>query len=99
MYREINVIYDFSEKLAKTIDPKVIADLALEEGAYVPIAFANWDGVAGESGGRHSYTSWYWLRLEPSPDPVRLYGLPALFALIVGALFLLAARSQRRRFT
>ena len=35
MYREINVIYDFSEKLAKTIDPKVIADLALEEANHV----------------------------------------------------------------
>jgi len=35
MYREINVIYDFSEKLAKTIDPKVIADLALEEANHM----------------------------------------------------------------
>ena len=35
MYREINVIYDFSEKLAKTIDPKVIADLALEEASHL----------------------------------------------------------------
>ena len=31
MYREINVIYDFSEKLAETIDPMEIAELALEE--------------------------------------------------------------------
>ena len=35
MYREINVIYDFSEKLAKTIDPKVIADLTLEEANHL----------------------------------------------------------------
>lgn len=35
MYREINVIYNFSEKLAKTIDPKVIADLALEEATHL----------------------------------------------------------------
>ncbi|MGB3149881.1 MAG: ATP-binding protein, partial [Maribacter sp.] len=35
MYREINVIYDFSEKLAKTIDAKVIADLALEEANHL----------------------------------------------------------------
>jgi len=35
MYREINVIYDFSQKLAKTIDPKVIADLTLEEANHL----------------------------------------------------------------
>ena len=35
MYREINVIYDFSEKLAKTIDPKVIAELTLEEATHL----------------------------------------------------------------
>lgn len=35
MYREINVIYDFSQKLAKTIDPKVIADLTLAEANHL----------------------------------------------------------------
>jgi two-component system, sensor histidine kinase ChiS len=35
MYREINVIYDFSEKLAKTIDPKVIANLTLEQANHL----------------------------------------------------------------
>ena len=35
MYREINVIYDFSEKLAKTIDPDRIAKLALEEANHL----------------------------------------------------------------
>ncbi len=31
MYREINIIYDFSEKLAKTIDPENIASMALKK--------------------------------------------------------------------
>jgi signal transduction histidine kinase/class 3 adenylate cyclase/CheY-like chemotaxis protein len=35
MYREINVIYDFSEKLAKTIDPRIIANLTLEEAIHL----------------------------------------------------------------
>ena len=35
MYREINVIYDFSEKLAKTIEPEVIASLTLEEATHL----------------------------------------------------------------
>ena len=38
VYREINVIYDFSEKLAKTIDPKEIAKLALEEANHLIMA-------------------------------------------------------------
>lgn len=35
IYREINVIYDFSEKLAKTIDPDDIAKIALEEANHL----------------------------------------------------------------
>lgn len=35
MYREINIIYDFSEKLAKTIDPENIAKMALEEANHL----------------------------------------------------------------
>ncbi len=35
MYREINIIYDFSEKLAQTIDPDNIAKMALEEANHL----------------------------------------------------------------
>ena len=35
MYREINIIYDFSEKLAKTINPENIASMALEEANHL----------------------------------------------------------------
>jgi signal transduction histidine kinase/CheY-like chemotaxis protein len=35
MYREINIIYDFSEKLAQTIDPENIAEMALEEANHL----------------------------------------------------------------
>ena len=75
------------------------ADVAFDEGAYIPIAFADWDGLAGEKGGRHSFTSWYWIFLEPAPDPVRLYGIPVIAGLLAAGLFLLAARSQRRKFS
>ncbi len=74
------------------------ADIALRDGAYIPIAFADWDGLAGDKGGRHSFTSWYWLRLEPQANPLRLYGLPIAMALLFGALFVLLARRMRRRF-
>jgi len=74
------------------------ADIAFDEGSYIPIAFANWDGLAGEKGGRHSFTPWYWIQLEPGDDPLRLYGFPIFFGLLAGAAFLIAARSQRRKF-
>lgn len=35
MYREINVIYDFTEKLARTIDPGSIAKVALEQANHL----------------------------------------------------------------
>ena len=75
------------------------ADLALEEGTFVPIAFADWDGLAGEKGGRHSFSTWYWLLLEPGEDRLRLYGIPAATGGLAGLLFIAAARGQRRRFT
>lgn len=74
------------------------ADLAFDEGTYIPIAFANWDGVAGEAGGRHSFTSWYWVLLEPAANNTRLYGIPAIAGLLAGLLFLLVARGQRSKF-
>ena len=74
-------------------------DFQFEEGAYTPIAFADWDGLAGEKGGRHSFTSWYWLLLEPEENPARTYGIPAALAVLAGLLFLVAARRARKRYS
>ncbi len=73
-------------------------DIRFEAGRYIPIAFANWDGWAGQSGSRHTLTGWYWLLLEPEEDPVRLYGTSGLVGLLAGLLFMAGVRSQRRRF-
>jgi len=74
------------------------ADISFEDGQYVPIAFANWDGLAGDKGARHSFTQWYWVQLEPAEDNLRLYGYPALAGLLAALLFLAAARAQGRRY-
>ncbi len=73
-------------------------DLQMEPGRYIPIAFANWDGLAAEKGSRHSFTSWYWLKLAAKEDTLSLYGLPIGSGLFAGLLFLGIARQQRRRF-
>ena len=57
-----------------------------------------WDGLAAESGGRHSFTSWYWILLEPTENKAVLYGAPPAAGLLAGVLFLIVARRQRKRF-
>ncbi len=70
-------------------------DLQFEEGRYIPVAFANWDGSNSEAGSSHTVTSWYWLLLEP-PTGMR----PLITALIVVLLLAAAeiwwARSARK---
>jgi len=78
---------------------KVASDLQFGDGSYIPIAFAGWDGLNGDKGGRHSLTSWYWLRLQPAKNPLREYGIPAIVILLTGLGFGLAARAARRKFT
>ena len=74
------------------------ADIQFEKARYIPISFANWDGLRGEKGGRHSFTGWYWLLFEPRPNLAFIYGAPVGLGLLAGGLFLLAARRQRRAF-
>lgn len=74
------------------------ADIAFDEGTYIPISFANWDGLAGEAGGRHSFTSWYWVLLEAEVNQAKLIGLPIFVGLVSGLLFVLVANRQRRKF-
>ncbi|HFQ15917.1 MAG TPA: c-type cytochrome, partial [Rhodobacteraceae bacterium] len=73
-------------------------DLQFEEGRYIPVAFANWDGVAGDKGSKHSFTSWYWLLLEPQTNMVLLYGKAGGAGLLAGLFFLLAVRRQKKHF-
>jgi DMSO reductase family type II enzyme heme b subunit len=59
----------------------VEADIGFEEGRFIPIAFAAWDGSNAERGSRHTLTTWYWLLLEP-PGSAR----PIIVALLIAAL-------------
>ncbi|MBI4083903.1 MAG: c-type cytochrome [Candidatus Lambdaproteobacteria bacterium] len=73
-------------------------DVQFEIGRYTPVAFANWDGWAGQRRGRHTLTGWYWLVLMPAERPVLIYGSAALGGLAAGLVFIGLARSQRCRF-
>lgn len=72
-------------------------DVLFEEGRFIPVSFANWDGSNGEKGSKHTLTTWYWLLLPPEMDAVKVYGVPAGIALLVFLAGLLLVRSQRRK--
>ena len=73
-------------------------DLQFEPGRHIPIAFANWDGLTGEAGARHSFTSWYWISLKQDESMALLYAVPTGSGVLAGLAFLAAVRRQRRRF-
>lgn len=71
-------------------------DVQFEEGQFIPLSFANWDGSNGEKGSKHTLTTWYWLVLPPELDTVKVYGIPAGIVALVFLLGLLLVRSQRK---
>ncbi len=85
--------------LSRPLKTEDVADLQFETGRYIPVAFANWDGVAGEKGSRHSFTTWYWLLLEPQVNMPLLYAASGGAGLLAGLVFFFAARRQRRYFS
>jgi len=85
--------------LSRPLKTEDVADLQFETGRYIPVAFADWDGVAGEKGSNHSFTTWYWLLLEPQVNMPMLYAASGGAGLLAGLLFFFAARRQRRYFS
>ena len=73
------------------------ADVDFEEGRFIPISFANWDGSNGESGSRHTLTTWYWLVLPPQANLTRVIGIPLAIGIFILIAGLMLVRSQRAR--
>ena len=64
-----------------TSDPE--QDIQFVEGAFIPVAFAAWDGSNSESGTRHTLTTWYWLLLKPASGNTPLLAALAAFVLVL----------------
>jgi DMSO reductase family type II enzyme heme b subunit len=73
------------------------ADLQFVEGRYIPIAFSAWDGSNGETGSKHTLSTWYWLLLKQPAGATPLVAALAVFFLIVLAEVWWAASPARRR--
>jgi len=83
----------------RALETETPQDLQFSEGVYTPIAFANWDGLNGETGLRQSSTAWYWILLEPVDNPTKTIGLAVLAAILAGLAFIVIAWSARRHFS
>lgn len=75
-----------------TADP---GDTEFPVGQFLSVAFMAWDGGAGESGSKMSFSSWYYLRLE-EPASNRPFVIPPLVILVTVAVELLVVRRARR---
>lgn len=64
-----------------TADPG--KDIQFVEGAFIPVAFAAWDGSNSESGTKHTLTTWYWLLLKPASGNTPLLAALAAFVLVL----------------
>jgi hypothetical protein len=69
--------------------------MAIDAGAFTPIAFSVWDGFGGETGERRGVTSWYTLYLKPS-DSGNAYPAAAGKAIAVIAIEALIVLWARR---
>ena len=78
-----------------TGDPE--RDIQFEEGRFIPIAFAAWDGSNGETGSKHTMTTWYWLLLAPAAgSKPYLAGLIAIVLLVGGEFWWLRSAARKR---
>jgi DMSO reductase family type II enzyme heme b subunit len=65
-------------------------------GQFLSVAFMAWDGGAGETGNKMSFSSWYYLRLD-EPASKRPYVIPPLVALATVLAELLVVSRARRK--
>ncbi len=73
-------------------------DLQFEEGRFIPIAFAAWDGSNSESGSKHTMTTWYWLLLEPPPSNKPLMiGILIALLLFAGEFWWVRSAAAKRQ--
>jgi DMSO reductase family type II enzyme heme b subunit len=82
------------KRARSTADPE--QDIQFVEGAFIPVAFAAWDGSNSESGSRHTLTTWYWLLLKPAADNTPLLTAVAAFVLILLAEIWWARSASRK---
>jgi DMSO reductase family type II enzyme heme b subunit len=72
-------------------------DIQFIEGAFIPVAFADWDGSNSETGSAHTLTTWYWLLLKPAAGNTPLLAALVGFVLVLLAEIWWARRASAKR--
>ncbi len=67
----------------------------IKSGAFIPTAFAAWDGSNGDEGARHVLTTWRWIFIEPGQKAGILLWPLIVFVAAFGALSFWAARLNK----
>lgn len=78
--------------LRRPLDTGDPADVRLETGRFIPIAFQAWEGSRGEAGTRMSLSSWTSLRLERPIESSAYLNAGLVVAAVAAAEFLLVRR-------
>lgn len=71
-------------------------NLQFAEGIFIPMAFSVWDGSNGESGTKHTLTTWYWLLLEPASSLIPLIGSIIALLIVIGLELLWMKNGSRQ---
>ncbi len=73
-------------------------DTQFPAGQFLSVAFMAWDGGAGETGNKNSFSSWYYLLLD-EPASKRPYVIPPLVALatVLAELFVVSRARRKAR--
>lgn len=70
-------------------------DIQFEEGKFIPVAFAAWDGSNGEKGPKHEMTTWVWMFMQPKSG-ASIYIWPVIIALIILGAELIWLKTARK---
>ncbi len=90
----------WSVVMKRPLDVGLSNRVRFAEGEFTPVAFAAWDGSNGETGARHTMTTWCTLVLEGGGGGGWGFGVviwPVAAFVVVGVLELLVVASIRRR--
>lgn len=71
-------------------------DIQFEEGKFIPVAFAAWDGSNKEKGSKHEMTTWCWILMQP-PTGSSVYVWPIIVGCIILGAELAWLKSTRGR--
>jgi len=72
-------------------------DPAFEEGVFMPLAFALWDGSNGDKAGKHLMTGWQWMALEKEGEGPSWFWPVAVGIIVLCAEFLWLLSARRKK--